>query len=84
MIYLIAPRIKLAESASFFLKLPRSSWRFVIEEHHIQSIQLHAGDLFIWVNAPSYSKTRQDYERQDYIAAFIKDRQIHALEYTLP
>lgn len=84
MIYLIAPRIKLAEYAAFFLKLPRGSWRFIVEERDIQGLQLEAGDLMVWVKAPCYRKTLDDDEREDYIAAFIARKHIQTLEYTLP
>jgi len=84
MIYLIAPRIKLAEMAAHFLQIPKGEWRFIVEERDIWGRRAEPGQYFVWVKEPRYEMTEQDRERADYFSTYLRERHIQTLEYTLP
>jgi hypothetical protein len=84
MIYLMATRIKFAENAAYFLRLPRGSWRFAVRGHDLRGLPIEDGDIYIWINTPRYSPTQEERMREDEMATIIKERHIETLEYKLP
>lgn len=84
MIYLIAPRIKIAENAAHFLNLPRGTWRFATEVEHLWAKNPEPGDIFVHVYSRSYTVTPEDIERRDALRAFLRDHHIETVNYTAP
>ena len=84
MIYLIAPRIKVAENAAHFLNLPRGTWRFATEVEHLRTKNPEPGDIFIHVYSRNYELTSDDIARRDALRAFLKDHHIQVVSYTSP
>lgn len=86
MIHLIASRIRHAEYAAHFLKLPKDTWRFIVQGrdvHHFSNSEM--GDLFVRVIAPRQPNiANDDIERMAEIDALIAHYHIQTLEYRLP
>lgn len=85
MIYLIVRRIRLAEMAAHFLKLPNGTWRFVVMVENLQAKSPEPGDIFINVYEPRTDQiSDDDREKRDAVRLFLKHNHIQTVNYTLP